>query len=118
MTYDIEKDVERVADAIGLVDIEEFTAEAMQKNLKRMARAALEASEAVKMVREQWQDIETAPKDGTEVLTCQRSVDGGIWINISRFVPDDWSDGKWYDKSGFCQPHYWQPIPTPPKEED
>lgn len=68
-----------------------------------------------------WQPIETAPKDGTEILgyacgkmtTVYWNVDqydidlGGYWTLV---IPGAWAeDGEW-------NPTHWQPLPGPPEE--
>lgn len=77
-----------------------------------------------------WQPIETAPKDGTEIIL-------GIplkWGKMSLDKKDDrvgtgfYNAGAyWYDKKHFVwrnrvanittSPTHWQPLPPPPKHE-
>lgn len=65
--------------------------------------------------REQWQPIETAPKDGTYVLLyCD-------YYGIGRCVWDDWR-GVWRSDDpnhgiGFPQPTHWMPLPAAPTPE-
>lgn len=89
-------------DTLGKIDGEILAAEASQSN--------------------QWQPIETAPKDGTRIALFQ----GG------KFTTGQWSEdeytkkprpywatdrgqilGKTFDRS--CQPTHWMPLPEPPK---
>lgn len=69
------------------------------------------------MKRGQWQPIETAPKDGTYVLVCEKDNSA---IYEARFMWDDWfpamqSDSDEYDPmKGF--PSHWMPLPEPPQE--
>ena len=66
-----------------------------------------------------WQPIETAPKDGTEILG---------WTG-SMFLIVEWNEQKWHKKpapywdSGrpsitwmreYGQPTHWMPLPDPP----
>lgn len=64
---------------------------------------------------EEWQDIETAPKDGTDVLLYR--------THWSRAVPvvAGWFEDAWYtfDHDGEKVPElggitHWQPLPPPP----
>lgn len=79
-----------------------------------------------------WQPIETAPKDGTEMLIAVNgSVDIGNWqeekpdSTESGVVVDPGLPAGWYGYLGLCpwdkpQPTHWMPLPAPPKatEED
>jgi hypothetical protein len=59
----------------------------------------------------EWQPIETAPKDGSEILTF-----GSIGIMVVF-----WRDGFWREKANFLglrnPPTHWMPLPNPPKQE-
>jgi hypothetical protein len=51
-----------------------------------------------------WQPIETAPKDGTEILA---------WDGDQHIVA--WFDGDWrFSDDRQCFPTHWQPLPAPP----
>ena len=77
----------------------------------------------------QWQPIDTAPKDGTEVLACRMYLDDCVAMGVASWgvCPkrlDGYSanDGKptWraYDPHFlFPMPTHWQPMPEPPKSE-
>jgi hypothetical protein len=58
-----------------------------------------------------WQPIETAPKDGREILgAVGQSYQGGV-------VVIQWSDGldAWLDwDRDFWEPTHWMPLPAPP----
>ena len=54
-----------------------------------------------------WQPIETAPKDGTEILAWD-----GIEHKIARWdEPSGWFLSDWMR----CYPTHWQPLPAPPE---
>lgn len=61
-----------------------------------------------------WQPIETAPKDGTELLVHPfdvvrwRAEHGGFWYadRVSEI------DGDWLEED----PTHWMPLPNPPVE--
>lgn len=66
----------------------------------------------------EWQPIETAPKDGTSVLTwgCVHD-DGGVHMfetpsfQLSRFGETGWVSAA----LGTHEPTHWMPLPEPPK---
>jgi hypothetical protein len=62
-----------------------------------------------------WQDISTAPKDGTYVLLYSKShTYTGSWREGSRYEPQPW-ELAWRDGSGkFNTVTHWQPLPPPP----
>jgi Protein of unknown function (DUF551) len=78
-----------------------------------------------------WQDISTAPKDGSELMGCHVPSYGGIPIGPwtmrfydKRWIPS-WDGYHVIDYQGDfgtdykeldVQPTHWQPLPNPPKE--
>lgn len=58
----------------------------------------------------QWQPIETAPKDGTEVLTFNRTL-GIIVAACKKEWVDTWDGHKLYGEFT-----HWMPLPEPPLE--
>lgn len=59
-----------------------------------------------------WQDISTAPKDGTEVLICGSDVYGDMWMAVAGYFNDDWREDPGDDAYWF--PTHWMPLPTQP----
>jgi hypothetical protein len=60
-----------------------------------------------------WQKIETAPKDGTEVLITGIGFRGRRWMSVAKQI-----NGRWYDDSkhagNLTNVTHWQPLPEPP----
>lgn len=65
------------------------------------------------IARPAWQPIETAPKDGTDILAYQRWEEGTERILVMR----------WDEKGGWrtnvhsfvrFDPSHWMPLPSPP----
>ena len=91
------------------------------------------AQAAQALERVTWQPIETAPKDGTQVmLTNGISVAHGNWLHAEpfireirdlegRYIDQDESDGYdgWIDFIGgmMPEPTLWMPLPTPPESK-
>lgn len=71
--------------------------------------------------RNQWQPIETAPRDGTEILACDKN---GIKAIIAFLKEGKTLFGKIFSismenralESSYCAV-IWTPIPQPPKED-
>lgn len=62
----------------------------------------------------QWQPIETAPKDGTEILTLRSNghIAKAIWYDNPFGRTDtviENASGKWWSVT------HWMPLPTPPQ---
>ena len=62
----------------------------------------------------QWQPIETAPKDGTEILTIRSNgyIAKGVWYENPFGREDtviDCASGKWWSVT------HWMPLPAPPQ---
>jgi hypothetical protein len=79
----------------------------------------------------EWQPIETAPKDGTEVILGWDMA--SVWIVRNGWFHDgnDWrgfdlDDVGWWSYrhsvtqeklEGYDTPTHWMPLPEPPKED-
>ena len=81
-----------------------------------MAITALREAIAQGAVVQQWQTMDSAPKDGTSVL-----VNVGIGISIGEYLKGfhSWNDGAWWIEGGQTTgvPTHWQPLPAAPKEQ-
>jgi hypothetical protein len=68
----------------------------------------------------EWQPIETAPKDGTEILLGNSTwVDLGYWaVNLNGEGGEGWTCEvvqSWgMEEYAYCKPTHWQPAPEPP----
>jgi hypothetical protein len=87
-----------------------------------------------------WQDIETAPHDGTRILLGAKRVElagassvwrssVGWWDANFEYLYDEilddaphrgaWTDGTvaswWYEALTELNPTHWQPLPSPPE---
>lgn len=62
----------------------------------------------------EWQPIETAPKDGSDLLLFNGQIFIGSWSETGAWFDDRrlWSDTMY----GYAdpQPTYWMPLPQPP----
>jgi hypothetical protein len=97
-----------------------YTEERMSASVRLIGRDCAEASAAIlslldeldaskARIAEGWQDIATAPKDGSDVL-CY----GVYYTQPVRFVAH-WNGIEWYAGwGGAIQPKMWQPLPPPP----
>lgn len=66
----------------------------------------------------EWQDIETAPKDGIAFLGYQRVADS-LWVITPMYFTDGVIKMVEFNEANFeneYQPTHWMPLPTPPKE--
>lgn len=64
-----------------------------------------------------WQPIETAPKDGTEILAAWLGYGGRWYRRVMRFT----KSGYWNLLAGGAggtgaRPTHWMPLPPPPSE--
>ena len=105
-------------------------------NNERIRKAALHLMEIGRRTtpdREAWQPIETAPKDGTQLLLSNGAdVEQGWWMHDEggiiehrdmdgRYTGQTESDGfiGWWDVSGCMEPEptHWMPLPTVPTSD-
>jgi hypothetical protein len=63
---------------------------------------------------EKWQPIETAPKDGTEILTFRDGVISQCGWKDDLFGEKCWGHASW-SYPQWSQPTHWMPLPEPPK---
>lgn len=69
-----------------------------------------------------WQPIETAPRDGTDILgaeSIRHSKAGyqmGGQVYVCKSIDHDTYDKMWVNSSGFRQPTHWMPLPKAPEE--
>ncbi len=61
----------------------------------------------------QWLPIDSAPRDGTEILAYVPY--GGGFITQTHWKRLDFGGGLWFVESGEICPSYWQPLPAPPE---
>ena len=77
-----------------------------------------------------WQKIETAPKDGTEILVTGGTVDytGHTYptpepfkgVTIARWYREQWTgdNAKEFDELYTHKPTHWMPLPPPHTEQE
>jgi len=59
-----------------------------------------------------WQPIETAPRDGSDIIVYRPKFDGDY---IPIVGVDYWFKGyTWGRSRRDCQPTHWMPLPKPP----
>lgn len=93
--------------------------------------AQMEAYAAAKVREAQaWQPIETAPKDGTNIILADgKHATVGNWYHEEPYIHEyrdlggnyagqDEGDGfnGWVDWSGGITPTHWMPLPPPPSD--
>lgn len=67
-----------------------------------------------------WRPIETAPKDGTQIMVWRRSSFGSGYFRLDRWTRDwreheDWEGNREGQGEGsMYPPTHWTPLPTPP----
>lgn len=79
------------------------------------------AADEIKRLRKltEWQPIETAPKDGTEILGGWSYMYPGDKAPTTGVEIIHWNNKAWQDWEGSSHPElykHWQPLPTPPTE--
>jgi hypothetical protein len=66
----------------------------------------------------QWQPIETAPKDGTEILAYEKydyRISNGEIIPFERIKIVQWDEVMQWGFNEEINPSHWMPLPKPPK---
>lgn len=61
-----------------------------------------------------WLPIETAPKDGTEILVCGPSMPAdGMYRSCAVWREGKWIE-SWWSNDELFPPTYWTPLPDTP----
>jgi Protein of unknown function (DUF551) len=68
------------------------------------------ADEIIAALTPQWQDIATAPKDGT-ILAFVTETDGDSYCETA-----DWNNGKWTAGGYKSTISHWMPLPEAPAQ--
>ena len=125
---------QRARDAAGRLNDGPYTVGPASGEIRELSEAAAIISELVERIVGVWQDIETAPRDGTWILLCggrtdedfylrdepeaQSRIVSAFWLLSPRGDGDgeEWSvgfwDGSW--RTGYENPTHWMPLPAPP----
>jgi len=106
---------QRARDAAGRLKRREIRGEGMViASLPPSSEAIVEAaaiiSELVGRIEGVWQDIETAPKDGTEVLLYVPRRLGDLVAMGANKTGTQW----WARNLGDLKPTHWMQLPPPP----
>jgi hypothetical protein len=73
---------------------------------------------AAQLERNEWQDIESAPTDGTVILYGGDSDHIIPWVSCGRWTDAGWFEINLDDSDMHGHPDYptlWQPLPAPPE---
>ena len=65
----------------------------------------------------EWQDIASAPKDGTRILIPYPLHRGGVEIEAYEVMIVRWNGRGWVSEMAWMlheDPAHWQPLPAPP----
>ena len=84
------------------------------------------------MCKTEWMSIDTAPKDGTDIIVMYmhiqtQIVHAAFWLNYEEGLDDPDIEGWWTyvwtevgrsKMEGKYSPTHWMPLPAPPKKGD
>jgi hypothetical protein len=116
-TQELIKDIHNLPRAVNLNDNAEIIKIlGVFQNIIIRAEAQLTAqADEIKRLREglEWQPIETAPKDETEILVYCKLTNEFL---VSFFKEDNWIFCETDTTLHGCLPDYWQPLPDAPKQ--
>jgi hypothetical protein len=60
-------------------------------------------------MKNEWRTIDTAPRDGSVIITARKNLEG-LWV-----VDTDWFD-KYDNRVWLPRTTHWMPLPTPPED--
>lgn len=111
---------ELITEAVKLAEMDRTFCTALEIRMSQAISdliTALRASEAGK-----WQPIETAPKDGTHILSYVPFGGGSIietYWHVEKFMHSnrEVQIEYWYVEGGEIDPSHWQPLLPPPPVE-
>jgi len=72
------------------------------------------------LIADQWQPIETAPKDWTDVILFDEERDPPVFEGY--FSMEDGGRNCWMENQGMgsepVNPTHWMPLPSPPRTKE
>lgn len=83
-------------------EVREYTREEMREACRNNYNAA----------KPTWQPIETAPRDGTDIIVHRPGCKPNAYIPL--VGTDYFKRGQWMQSNGATQPTHWMPLPKPP----
>lgn len=84
----------------------------MRARIAELEARERELADALK--EREWQPIETAPKDGSEILGWS-SISGEAYVMWWEAIHSDWVWCINDLEDMFCDPTHWMPLPEPPE---
>jgi hypothetical protein len=113
---DLEQRAREMLDNVTGLNLAIVNGEVRVRRADALAAVVQALASSVPEKDRQWQDIETAPKDGRLILLCWLNWEQGVRVSRWMKTAQRWTwDGSHSYKVTVGEPAYWRPLPTPPE---